>query len=152
MDIDVVACIGRIFLFLIILLIEVRIVVWYIVLFKKKALNRDEQEKRIELFSAQRLKAFGFDIVSFVIMIILRFFDNIPFDFFFIVPLVASLGLLLYTTQVWIGKQIETDDCIYNYPINLRQGGFDVFKAFFISAVVALLFSDFKSYSYCQSQ
>jgi hypothetical protein len=144
MEVEMVTGMSRIFLFQIILLIEARIIVGYIVLFKKKALKHDEQEKRMELLSAQRLKAFIFDIVSFVIMIILRLFDNIPFDLFYIVLQIATLGLLLYITQEWIGKQIKTDDCIYNYSINLRQGSFDIFKAFFISAVVALLFSDFK--------
>ena len=146
MEIGLFACIGWILLFQIILQIETRIVVGYIVLFKKKVLNQDEQEKRMELFSVHRLKGFAFDILCFVLLVFLRLTDPplFPYSWVLVIFLMfATTGVLLYITQVWIGKEIKKDDCIYNHPINGRQGSFDIIKASFVSMVIYLLLSSF---------
>ena len=144
MDINVVACIGRIILFQIILLIEARIVVGYIVLFKKKALNRDEQDTRFRLFRFLHVKGFAFDIICFIFLAFLRMFDPPLFPFwwvYFLVIMFAMSGLLLYITQVWIAKQLKMDVTKYHYVVNLRQGNGELIKATFISVIISLLFA-----------
>jgi len=145
LEIQMAACISRIFLFQTILLIEARIVIGYIALFKKKVLNQDEQDTRFRLFRFLHVKGFAFDIICFILLAFLNMFDPPLFPFWWVYYLVfmfAMSGLLLYITQVWIAKQLKMDVTKYHYVVNFRHGSGELIKATFISVIISLTFAN----------